>query len=343
MLSSPISVTSRRIAHQALRSSNTRLEPASRVSTAEAGAAGRTAVRRRLSTYYDSQSGLHLPVHDETKIRLYLDVRGGYCDRNTTTPTGEDGDGGGPRRPLVPYGLIRDRTEADEVAETLGEWTGRGIHGAVLPPIEFPRDVRNLRTLAAVSPHHFSFLIDGGGGGGFGGAAAEVPSQSSSSSSSSATFSKTVRYGRRGGGFREVLRGSAEMGLHTTLAIEEDAYVNDDENGSIDPIELANDVAATIDGGGGCDNIWIRLSKEEEGGEEEKNVGDDMVRVCEELIYLDVAGATIKSRLLLDFLNEDVLEDILFMGVNKFIIQNMSQIEAIESVAEEQGKLLLRL
>jgi hypothetical protein len=92
-----------------------------------------------------------------------------------------------------------------------------------------------------------------------------------------------------------------------------------------------------IDATGGCDYIWISSEQKE------TSVADTMVQVCEELVYLDVAGATIKSRLLVDSVNEDMLEDIMFAGVNKYVIDDETEAEIVETVAKDQGKALLRL
>jgi hypothetical protein len=286
---------------------------------------------------------LHLPVHDETEIRLFLDVRGGHQQQtfggsNTINNDGDDG-----KSPFVPHKLNKDRVEADYVTEKLERLVQQGIHGVILPTIKFPRDIRNLHTLSVIAPPDFVFLSSNN---------TETNDSNNNSSnitdtvdagllkakqlaSSGTNFSRVLQY-QNNEDFRASLQRSVGKGLHTTLSVTEDVYAD-----GLEPITLANNIAAMIDASGGCDFIWI--SSEQQQSETNTSVADAMVQVCEELVYLDVAGATIKSRLLVDSLNEDMLEDVMFAGVNKYVIDNESQVEMVETVAKEQGKALLRL
>jgi len=293
------------------------------------------------STYYDSQSGLHLPVHNEKCIRLFLDVRNNVNDESSTTST-----------PFVSHQLNKHRDEADEMSDKLKRLAAMGIGGGIiLPPFKFSRDLRNLKVLAALAPSK-SFLLYSRG-------------QTTSSNlnnddvilndkgflASSINLSKIFQYDNNnndGDGdediFHNAFQSSIKKDLHTTLYITQDIYLN--ENRDLEPIKLANNIASTIDANGGCDFIWIS-SKRKAGDDTSSEsppdlVADSMVQVCEELIYLDVAGATIKSRLLVDSLNEDTVQDTMFSGVNKFVIDNEDQVEMIETVAKEQGKFLFR-
>ena len=278
------------------------------------------------TTYYDSQSGLHLPVHDETEIRLILDARNHESSQ---------------QQPFVPHTLSKDRVEAEELSEKLQELALRGIHGVVLPAIRFPRDVRNLHTFSVIAPSGFVILSESN----------DNDSSSSSSKTNNADdgllkanelsspdtiFSKVVRYSNETS-LREALHRLVDRGLHTTLSLTPDTY-NDD----VEPIKLASNIAASIDDHGGCDYIWVARDHDKGSATTAANSSDTMVEVCEELAYLDVAGATIKSRLLVDAVNQDVLEDVMFLGVNKYIIEDENQIELVESVANDQGKSLLR-
>lgn len=295
--------------------------------------------RRCLSTYYDSQSGLHLPVHDETEIRLFLDVRGGHQQQSVGVSNNDDDDDG--KSPFVPHKLNKDRVEADYVTEKLERLVQQGIHGVILPAIEFPRDIRNLHTLSVIAPPGFVFLSSN---------SSETNDSNSSNNndtvdsgllkakqlaSSDTNFSRVLQY-QNNKDFQGSLQRSVGKGLHTTLSVKEDVYAD-----GLEPITLANNIAAMIDASGGCDYIWI--SSEQQQSEKNTSVVDTMVQVCEELVYLDVAGATIKSRLLVDSLNEDMLEDVMFAGVNKYVIDNENQVEMVETVASVQGKALLRL
>jgi len=78
---------------------------------------------------------------------------------------------------------------------------------------------------------------------------------------------------------------------------------------------------------------------------------DNLVRLCEELSYLDVPGPTIKSRLIVSTLNnnEEVIEDCLQIGINKYILDisdnDMNDLEdrlrGLRKVIEEEGKELI--
>jgi len=77
---------------------------------------------------------------------------------------------------------------------------------------------------------------------------------------------------------------------------------------------------------------------------------DDLVRLCEELSYLDVPGPTIKSRLIVSTLNnnEEVIEECLQIGINKYILDvsdDMNDLErrlkSLRKVIEEEGKELI--
>jgi len=287
------------------------------------------------TTYYDSQSGLHLPVYDETEIRLILDARNYESSQ---------------QQPFVPHTLSKDRVEAEELSEKLQELALRGIHGVVLPAIRFPRDVRNLHTFSVIAPPGFVILSESNDND----SSSSKPSNDNKSSNSKINnaddglikanelsspdtiFSKVVRYSNETS-LREALHRLTDRGLHTTVSLTPYAY-NDD----VEPIKLASNIAASIDDHGGCDYIWVARDHDKGSATTAANSSDTMVEVCEELAYLDVAGATIKSRLLVDAVNQDVLEDVMFLGVNKYIIEDENQIELVESVANDQGKSLLR-
>jgi len=275
------------------------------------------------STYYDSQSGLYLPSHNEDEIRCFLDHRN------------DEGE------PFVPHQLSKLRDEAEEMSDKLKRFVDIGIHGIFLPPISFPRDLRNIQTLSAIAPPDFFFFCFG----------------KRKNDSASTNLSRILYYEnsctKNGDNdiqedhFQNSLQSSVEKGLHTTLSITEDVYIDANEV-IIEPVTLANNVASIIDAKGGCDFIWVS-SKTKEGTSTTSSsdssseiVADAMVQICEELIYLDVAGATIKSRLLVDTLNEDILEDTMFAGVNKYVIENENQVQMVEAVATEQGKSLIR-
>jgi hypothetical protein len=309
---------------------------------------------RCLSTtyYYDSQSGLNVPVHNEREIKLFLSTRR-------------------PQRLqpfFVPHQLYKNQNgESDDVADQLRALLRMGIRGVILPPLLFPRDVRNLKTLtAAVAPAvttpDFTFLYSHSGSSpttaSLGSHLVEITASAAAktkkgraSDDPTPTLSLVVEYEDDGGErdgtqMRESLRRARDDGIHTTLRIA--AGTADASGADFEPIALANSVGSLIDAteGGCCDLIWISSSpsSDDDDGGGSSSFNDSIVPVCEELIYLDVAGPTIKSRLLVDAagLDEDVLGDVMFAGVNKYVIDDDCQVEMIEMVAADQGKSIVR-
>jgi hypothetical protein len=257
--------------------------------------------RRFLSsgTYYDSQSGLHIPVHNEQEIRVFL---------NVSHARGE-------KEPFVPHQLYKRSDEAFEVEDKLQYLSNRGVHGLILPRLQFPRDARNLAALSSIAPPNFFLLFS------------QEESAPRSSTEMKDNTSAVLSLGEHED-LQSKLHGYVQNSIHTTLAVSESDFMGD-----IEAITLANNIATMIDSVGGCDFIWLSSKSDVS--------ADKAVEVCEELVYLDVAGPTIKSRLLIESLNEDVLEDSMFAGVNKFVVDEENDVEAIEEVASAQGKSIV--
>ena len=287
------------------------------------------------TTYYDSQSGLHIPIHNEKEIRLFLDINH-YNRKN--------------KEIFMPNQMYKNVDEADEMLDKLKHLVENGVHGLILPELKFPRDIRNFQTLSDIAPSGFTFICS----------SSETTSTNDNNHdikgySSSTNLSKIFRYDNSANknndtdatDFQGSFQKSIKNGHHTTLMItDESIYTNDSDD--VDPITLANNIASMIDTKGGCDFIWIsskgsNIVTEHEIPLTNSSMGvDTITQICEELLYLDVAGATIKSRLLIDLMHEDVVEDAMFAGVNKYVIDSEEQIEIVEAVAIEQGKYLVR-
>ncbi|KAL3904419.1 MAG: hypothetical protein SGILL_010078 [Bacillariaceae sp.] len=261
----------------------------------------RAPAQRLLSgdTYYDSQSGLHVPIHNEQEIRVFLNVS----------------DGTGDKEPFIPHQLYKRSDEAYEVEDKMEHLVQCGVRGMILPKFQFPRDARNLAAVSAMAPPNFFLLFS-----------QEDPQphilKDIKENTSVFLFLGDDK-------LQTKLESLVTEGMHTTLAITENDCMND-----VDAITLANNIATMIDTVGGCDFLW--LSSKDDGS------ADKAVEVCEELVYLDVAGPTIKSRLLIDSLNDDVLEDSMFAGVNKFVVDSESDIAVIQEVASSQGKSIVK-
>jgi hypothetical protein len=268
------------------------------------------------TTYYDSQSGLNIPVHNEKEITIFLNVSNSNGQESSFT---------------IPHQLYKQSDMVYEMTDQIQALIQKGIHGIIVPQLHFPRDVRNLTALSTIVPENFFLLYDGD--------SCHHQNQNqiknTSNENTEKLFSRIVNYGKSNGNndnssLEETLKDYVDKSSHTTLTIKEDDYHLSD----VEAITLANNVASMIDSVGGCDFIWLTSKSDES--------ADTAVEVCEELIYLDVAGPTIKSRLLIESINEDVIEDAMFAGVNKYIIEDASHAEIIESVASEQGKSLVK-
>jgi hypothetical protein len=253
--------------------------------------------RKMLSndTYYDSQSGLHLPNHNQKEIAILLDV--------SKKPLGRD--------TLVPAQLYKD--DSSDVPDKLQALRQAGVTGLWLPPAMFPRDMRNLRTLHHVAPPGFRFFIS----------VPASPPKDLTTVSIMHEFNPDLDTKD----LQKVLEHNAQNGIHTTLRLGESFC------GDIDAVSAASQLAALIDNSGGVDCIWITpsLSANE----------DDVVQLCEELTYLDVAGATIKSRIIIDSVKEEIINETMLIGINKFVVKEDIQIDIVGGIANAHGKELL--
>ena len=189
----------------------------------------------------------------------------------------------------------------------------------------FPRDIRNLITLSAIAPNDFIFFTSG----------TKTIANSTSGVVTPSNVSMIVDFPSNHDDqvveddLESILKEHVQEGTSTTISLQHILNNNDE----ISPIALANKIATLLDNtGGGGDYIWTATTKD----------ADDMIQICEELMYLDVAGKTIKSRLMVDATNEEVVEETMFAGVNKFVIDNDRQIDAIEEIVIDQGKTILK-
>merc|ERR1719291_707926 len=78
------------------------------------------------------------------------------------------------------------------------------------------------------------------------------------------------------------------------------------------PIEIANRIAVIIDQTKGGEYVYLAST-------EDVSDPDYAMQLREELDYLDVEGKTMKSRLMVDYFDEDFVEETMSSGVNKFV------------------------
>jgi hypothetical protein len=246
------------------------------------------------STYYDSQSGLDIAIHNEQEISVVLNK----MHDNTFVPPQLYKDDPGSDMPDILQGLQKS-----------------GIHGLILPPPEFPRDHRNLKTLTHISPEGFRLF-----------SFSAPPSDSGSNTSVIFDYDPDSAILEK---LQESLQSLVENGFQTTLRLGDACF---DE--SQEPIMIANNIASLIDATKGGDFLWLASTKDLD--------FDSVLRLCEELIYLDLAGATVKSRLVVDVMDEEVVSETMLLGVNKFVVHDEAQMNVVLEVAQEQGKIILQ-
>mmetsp|Transcript_37432 Transcript_37432/g.90986 ORF Transcript_37432/g.90986 Transcript_37432/m.90986 type:complete len:486 (+) Transcript_37432:251-1708(+) len=368
--------------------------------------------------YYDSQSGLHLPVHNEREIQLFLDLSTTKMNNKNTNGKNSTSSSSSPLTFVIPNHLYKDGDPgASDIPEQINELQRNGIHGVIVPPIEFPRDIRNLQTLRSLllhelnnKGHHqptFQFFTTSSYSGdslwqeffqrlssptkstsmtsttteedldskptiqrdGFGGMLIEFERcsqdlEDTEESDSTATTTSTSNT------TEQLLSRCIQSNIPTSLSItlggagagaDHDENNNNNNNQVVDPISLSNSVATLLDkypSAGSFGKIFVDTTS--------ASSSSQALSVIEELIYLDVAGPTIKSRLVVqhslsssssssndnvDY--EDLIEDVMFAGVNKFVVTGTptnldeenddgysSTIELISEVAVDQGKEL---
>lgn len=255
------------------------------------------AFRQRASlsndTYYDSQSGLHVSIHKEKEISIFLDVSRSGTNVNS----------------FVPAQFYKEDSSSD-MPDKLKALAEKGVTGLWLPPAEFPRDVRNLQTLNNIAPPGFRFF------------ATIVSPLSQPLETLSSLHEFTM--GDDQGDLKKTLKKHIANSTNTTLRLGEEVCG--------DYMAVASQLATLIDSTGGANFLWLTPPNSAD--------EDDVVELCEELMYLDVAGPTIQSRIIIDSLKEEVIDETMLTGINKFVIQDDSQIDLIADIAMAQGKEL---
>ena len=247
-------------------------------------------------TYYDSQSGMHVPVHNDKEISVVWNI--------SNVPTSSDS--------FVPFQLYKE-TSASDMPDKLQALTKQGIAGLWLPPAQFPRDFRNLKTLNSIAPPGFCLL-------------ASVASPLSSPFENLSAVHEFSAKSKATWELIEDLRGHKEVGTSTTLRLGKDIC------SEADYVALASQVATIIDSTGGGD--FILLTPPDAADD------DDVVELCEELIYLDLTGPTMQSRIMVESSNDRVIDSTMLIGINKYVVEDDSLVDLIAEIALAQGKKL---
>jgi hypothetical protein len=257
------------------------------------------------STYYDSQSGMEVPVNNEDEISVFFDFRNGG-DTTITTMTLEQIQEAGFQGVLWPPTLA---TRAPPIASAAEN------NGFILF-VDSESDMETIRLDLDHANLVFEYMDDND---------TDIDSTSNTTS------------------LQKRLATHVDHGTKTTIGIFDACYYRRD------PILVASGVATLIDKTGGGDFIWVQppannTNDDNEGVEGEED--DSIVDLCQQLSYLDVAGPTIKSRLIVTAQSEYQVEECLNIGVNKFVIPhqqyrlNLNSVKWFGDMVEEQGKLI---
>jgi hypothetical protein len=246
------------------------------------------------STYYDSQSGMEVPINNEDEISVFFENSrnelGGISSSDDMTL--EQIQEAGFQGVLVPPSHTEDAL-AMAPTNMAGVGVGVGVGFTLFVSIDSRRLEETNRYPDHVNPV-FEYIED-------------------------STSSLQKR-----------LAAHVENGTKTSIGLFDPCLYHQD------PILVASGVATLIDKTGGCDFIWVqpKPNNEDLGGE-----GDDsIIDLCQQLSYLDVAGPTIKSRLIVTANSEYQVEECLDIGVNKFAVHHPASVKWLGDMIDEQGK-----
>ena len=242
-------------------------------------------------TYYDSQSGQHVPIHDENKIHGYLI---GNNKNSTKSPKDvvQSAKSMGLSGTLLPPIIPQKR---DVIDPSAGDTWFLHLPPSLYERLSFDEIVDGNKLIECVN---LCFEYDG--------------KQGSAEKLSDIIHRVRDDYGNR-----------VSVGVFNA-----DCYAED-------PIMIASDIANIIDATGCCSQVLL--------SPEGVVDPDDLRSLCEELSYLDVPGPTVKSRLAVQVMNEEQVEECLQMGASKFLVQdNGDHLDLLERAVNSAGKELVR-
>ena len=296
---------------------------------------GTTGTGGQEGTYYDSQSGQHVPIHDERKITAYLRSSIDGDDEEIIARGGGGGGGGGGGDALL---ALMDAAKAlgaaGSVVLTLPQTPRRdgGTGGNELRLLEAlgnsitkptPADENDCTLFIRLPMSHQLLSLT---------QLLRTP----------ACVNLCFEYEREVTSFNSLFAN----GNRTSIGIFHPKYYTD-----MDPISLASDVANLIDktategSPGSISYIVLDPTTVQHSADTESYGstiwGDELVRVCEELSYLDVTGPAIKSRLVVPAHSQDHVEECLGIGISKYIVDDAESLEMLGGVVEEAGKELV--
>lgn len=108
-----------------------------------------------------------------------------------------------------------------------------------------------------------------------------------------------------------------------------------------DPISIASSVANIIDATASNGSSISNIILDPPLPDDTESCDDELVRLSEELSYLDVTGPTIKSRLIVAAHNTDCIDECLNIGISKFIVTDKTALHILRESVVEAGKQLV--
>ena len=314
-----------------------------------------------VDTYYDSQSGQHVTIHDENKVSVYL--RGNtfdaiYKERAgliSETPsaaimqTAKDMGMAGSILSLPPQQIHpEDRAKPPTI-----EWKQKMQQKMMASSsnnesclADYIKSIGSNNVFLHLPPHHHDLLFTN-----------EKSNGAEEESSSTMTIPSNINlcFEYYGGKDDDELSNNIQRTLGNyddirtlSLGIFDPWYITDE-----DPLfvaaQIANIIDITSESFGIDKNISnILVDPFVYVKEDNFDAADELVRLCEELCYLDVPGSTIKSRLAVAIASTDQVEECLHMGITKYIVSYNDEeegkaLEMLKNVVEDTGKELIIL
>lgn len=279
------------------------------------------------TTYYDSQSGQHVAIHDERKITAYL--------RNA------DRTGAAALSSSSSCAILKAAKEMGMAGSviSLPQQVQRQDDSGMVGFIEALGSSSNSSSVFLhISPSQYHDLV------------VTKEKQHRNNTIIHSNINLCFEYNNDGEHIANNVQSAMTNfeGVQTSIGIFHPKYLLDDE-----PMLVAAQVASLIDTtfefGGAISNILVApIMMDNDDDTTLTSYDDELVQLCEELSYLDVPGSTIKSRLVVPTVSGDQLEECLQMGITKYIIDASSSDGSVESrldvlrdAVEESGKELI--
>ncbi len=285
------------------------------------------------TTYYDSQSGQHVTIHDESKITAYLR----NVDRTSVTAiTGAAALSSSAKEMGMAGSVISlpQQLQLQQDGGMVGFMESLGSNSSSIFLHLLPSQFYDL-VVTKEKHHHCNHDTI-------------IPSN----------INLCFEYDNDDG---EHISSNVQSvmtnfdGIQTSIGIFHPKYLLDD-----DPMLVAAQVVNLIDTtsefGGTISNILvapIMIMDDNDDTTTLTSYDDELVQLCEELSYLDVPGSTIKSRLVVPTVSGDQLEECLQMGITKYIIDASDddhgtgresvegRLNVLRDAVEENGKELI--